>query len=220
MMPAEIEAFHRDAKGANGPFPRASWAAAPAPRVPASLDQPEQARVFARKAKQEVGPVEFSLAYLAGDPAAAQACTLILQQIQKVAAEAEWKVVGKLQPVPAPQWRAALKQRSYDLAYLSADALDDPLRLWLFMDPLGEGSLSPNDAKLNGMLRSALAQRNFASLQETMQQLHVHFHETMPFAPLWQRDVTVAVHPSLQTPPLDAVHLFANIAEWKLKGGP
>jgi ABC-type transport system substrate-binding protein len=216
------EAFHHDAKeprGANGPFPRGSWAAAPAPRVPASLDQPEQARVFARKAKQEVGPVEFSLAYLESDPAAAKACALIVQQIQKVAAETEWKVVGKLQPIPAAQWRAVVKQRSYDLAYVSAESLDDPLPLWLFIDPLGEGSLAPNDAKLNGMLRSALAQRHFASLKETMQQLHVHFHETMPFVPLWQRNVPVAIHPSLQTPALDADHLFANFAEWKWKGG-
>ncbi len=210
----------KEPRAANGPYPRGSWAAAPSPRVPASLDQPEQARVFARKAKQEVGPVEFSLAYPDDDPAAAAACTQIVQQIQKIAAEAEWKVVGKLQAVPASQWRQALKQRSYDLVYLSAHSLDDPLRLWLLLDPLGEGSLALNDSKLNDMLRSALAQRKFDSLKETMQQVHVHFHETMPFVPLWQRDVHVAVHPSLQTPPLDADHVFARIGEWKVKGAP
>jgi Bacterial extracellular solute-binding proteins, family 5 Middle len=60
-------------RSANGPFPRGCWLAAPAPRVPEELYQPELARSFAKKAK--VKKLEWTLKYPDNDPRLAAVCT-------------------------------------------------------------------------------------------------------------------------------------------------
>lgn len=208
---------------ANGPFPRGSWAAAPAARVPVELHSREKARSLAKKATTAAG-AEWTLKYPADDERAAKACAAIALQVTECFAEAGVKVTIRPEGLSPRALRAAAVRRDYDLLYGAIDRADEPLRLEAIFDPhadaqrlSGDVVLSAEgDAKLQGLLRSALTHRRFGAVQEVMQTIHVHLAETMPLVPLWQLDVHAALRPELHAPRLEALALFGNVLEWKL----
>ena len=160
--------------------------------------------------KGETAALEWTLKYAADDPRVQAACAEMAKVIRSVFEDAKIKAVVHAQGLPPHALQKALREHDYDFAYTSEADLDDPVRLALFFDA------SDGDAKLQQLLRTTLQYRQFTTLQENMQTVHVHLYETMPLIPLWQLDLHVLAHPSLRVPPLDARSVFARIAEWKL----
>jgi peptide/nickel transport system substrate-binding protein len=209
---------------ANGLFPRGSWASCPAPRVPAELFQPEQARSLARKLAPAADGFAWTLKYANDDVRVKDACEAMAASITAVFQDA--KIKANVRPVGLTphELKKALQERDYDLLYTSEENLDDPVRLNLLFDSapdavkaggsnyLGDDS----DTKLQQLLHVCLQHRQFTALQENMQAVHVHLYETMPAIPLWQLDMHVMAHSSLSLPPLESRAVFARIQEWKI----
>jgi len=85
----------------NGLFPRGSWANSSAQRVPEELYRLEGARADARKAAKELARVEWTLKYPDGDPRLHAAFNELAEQMGKVLAAANVKVVIRPLPLPA-----------------------------------------------------------------------------------------------------------------------
>lgn len=208
---------------ANGPFPRGSWAAAPATRVPVELYSREKARSLAKKIPATAN-LEWVLKYPADDKRVAGACAEIARQVSECFAEAGVKVAIRPLGLSPQALRVAAERGDYDLLYGAIDRADEPLRLWSLFNAPADGQSGDSaitlgavaDAKLQGLLRSAQAQRRFGNVQEVMQAIHAHLAETMPLVPLWQFDVHAAVRPELHVPRLEALALFESVLEWKL----
>ncbi len=208
---------------ANGLFPRDSWASAPVPRVPEELFHAEQARSFARKAKAESAKLELTLKYPAADARVEAACTEVGQTIVALFQEANIKTKVQVQGLAPPALRKAIEERDFDLLYMSAEGLDDPVRLALLFDRQesamragGGNYLGCDNDKLHELLRTALQHRQFGAVAENMHTIHVHLYESMPAIPLWQLDVHVLAQPSLRAGGLDPRAAFANVREWKI----
>ena len=209
---------------ANGLFPHGSWASCPAPRVPAELFQPEQARSLARKLAAGADGFAWTLKYANDDGRVKDACEAVAAAITAMFRESKIKATITPIGLPPHEVQKALRERDYDLLYTSEDNLDDPVRLNLLFDPtpdavkaggsnyLGDDS----DAKLQQLLRVCLQHRQFTALQENMQAVHVHLYETMPAIPLWQLDLHVMAHSSLHVSPLEGHAVFARIQDWKI----
>ncbi len=212
----------KDHATANGLFPRGSWAAAP--QVPAELFQPEQARSLAKQAQKDVDKLNFSLKYPADDARVKAACEEIAHAIEAIFQQGGIPCEVNTIALTPHALRKALHERDFDLAYVAADNLDDPIRLAMFLDRQEEatGAGGSNflgyegDTKLHELLRSALQYRQFSTLQEKMHAIHTHLHDTMPAIPLWQLDTHVMIHATLKTPGIDPRVVFANVREWKV----
>jgi peptide/nickel transport system substrate-binding protein len=206
----------------NGPFPRGSWLAAPAPRVPEELDQPELARSFARKAGAKA--FAWTLKFPDDDPLLAQACADLARQVRARFHEAGVDLTLTPIPLPPRQLRDALRKRDFELVYHHLDDADSPYALAELFDAhpdaVAEGGNNflgyDQDAKLQSLLRSALHQRRFRSVQELYHGIHAHLVETMPVVPLWQVPGYVAIQPALHVPPLERWSVFGDVLEWKL----
>jgi ABC-type oligopeptide transport system substrate-binding subunit len=209
---------------ANGLFPRGSWAAAPAPRVPEELYQPEQARSLARKLPKETGALEWTLKYPDDEAHVKLACEEMARAITAILQEVGIKANVQAQGLSSHALQKAIWQRDYDLLYTSADRLDNPVRLALLFDSSPDASSTggsnylgyDSDAKLQQLLNASLQHRQFTVLQENLQAIHVHLYETMPLIPLWQLDMHVMIHPSLRVPALESPRVFAKVQEWKV----
>ncbi len=207
----------------NGLFPRESWAACPAPRVPAELYDADLARSFARKAKTEIAQLEWTLKYPAGNPRVQAACVEMASAIAALFQEAGVKASVSAIPLPPSQLRKALDERDYDLLYMCMERCDDPVRLALLFDPSadalragGSNFLGSDDVKLQELVHAALKHRQFSVAQAGMHAVHGYLNETMPIIPLWQLDLHVLARPALSLPALDS-GVFARIHEWRLQ---
>jgi peptide/nickel transport system substrate-binding protein len=205
-----------------GPFPADCWATAPLSRVPDY--QAELAKSFAKKAGQELGQIRLTLKFPADDPGAKEACAALAAAVTKTFSEAQATIIVALAPLAPQKMRTALHERDYDLAYHHRHFPDNNFWLWPLFDPHPD-ALRPggsnflgydNDAKLQSLLRSAMSQRHFPTVQELEQSIHSHLHERMPLIPLWQLPENVAVHPSLVAPGIDPGRVFGNILDWKV----
>ncbi len=213
---AAKEKYHATA---NSLFPRNSWAACPAPRVPAELYQPEQARLYAQQAKKNLGNPTWTLKYPAGDPHIQKACADIAQSIRGLFPDAS----VRLEALAPRDLRIALEERHFDLLYHTAEDLDDPLRLAALFDaqesatrPGGANYLGyNNDVRLQELLAAALKYRQFSSAQANMHAVDAHLYETMPAIPLWQLDLHVLIQPTLRLPPIDGSSVFSGVRGWK-----
>lgn len=211
---------HFRGTAANGLFPRDSWAAAPAPRIPEF--KAEAARSFARQADK--GSLDITLKFPADDPRVKAACDEIVSSIQAVFQDAKVAINLKAVGLTPHDLRKAMHERDYDLAYTHEDGLDDPVRLALLFDRDADAVRAggsnylgyDGDLKLQELLRSALQHRQFSAVQEAMQAIHVHLFETMPAIPLWHIETHVLVHSSLRVPALNAHAVFASIHDWKI----
>jgi ABC-type oligopeptide transport system substrate-binding subunit len=208
---------------ANGLFPRPSWASCPVPRVPAELYQHDLAKSLARKAKAEIAQIDWTLKYTAGNAPLQAACEEMAGTIAMLFNEAGIKASIKAVGLTPTAARKALAERDYDLLYVSAERLDDPVRLALLFDPSpdalragGSNYLGCDDVRLQELLQSALRHRQFAKAQAGMHAVHVHLNDTMPAIPLWQLDLHVLAQPSLHLPPLTSRQLFSRIRAWKI----
>jgi ABC-type transport system substrate-binding protein len=212
---------------ANGPYPPKSWASASTKGGPARLYDPDRARTLLRQARKVdgVAKVELTLKYPEGDPRVERACRDIARQLGALGDSAGCPVRVRLVALPPRALRQALQDRDYELAYHHLDYADESYWLWPLFDPRAEAVKAggsnylgyQNDATLEGLFRTAMNHRDFARVRERTHLIHEHLSERMPLIPLWQLDVLVAVHPDLETGPLDATHLFGEAARWRLK---
>jgi ABC-type transport system substrate-binding protein len=209
----------------NGPFPRGSWAMANSTRVPEELFSAEAARVKARAAGKELAKVEWTLKYPDGDPRLHAAFKELAEQVRQVLAPAGVEVVIRPSPLPPRLLQKAIRERDFDLVYHHLDLAENAEVLATVFDAhadaLGPGGSNflgyAQDVRLQERLRTALHHRDFPPLRSSMHDVHARLFETMPLIPLWQLPYTVAVTSKLQTPTLDALAVFADVLEWKLR---
>jgi peptide/nickel transport system substrate-binding protein len=126
-------------------------------------------------------------------------------------------------PVSPQEHRRIINDREFDIAYLSEENTDQPYAMATMFDahedarkPGGRNYLGyDGDIKMQELMRSALAHRQFSVVQTNMHALHAHLHETMPFVPLWQLDFHVLAQPSLRMQPVNSASVFAHIDSWE-----
>jgi ABC-type oligopeptide transport system substrate-binding subunit len=218
--PKGLEKYHRTL---NGITPRGSWATCPAPRVPGELYNAEQARLFAKQAQKNLDKCELTLHYPRGDARLQRACEEIAQTINDVLNSAGIKSKVSPQPVAPQELRRIINDREFDIAYMSEENTDQPYAMAMMFDghenakkPGGRNYLGyDGDIKMQELMRSALAHRQFSVVQTNMHALHAHLHETMPLVPLWQLDCHVLAQPSLRMQPVNSASVFANVASWE-----
>src|SRR5262249_36152820 len=116
----------------NGPFPAGSWACCPPSRVPAKLYDPGLAQTKAKqaRAKLKTETVKLTLKFPDDDPRARKACADICAQLAKLGG-----VRVKAEALPPNDFREAIEQRDYDLAYCHLDYASDFYWLWPLFDP-------------------------------------------------------------------------------------
>ncbi|HZZ82253.1 MAG TPA: ABC transporter substrate-binding protein [Gemmataceae bacterium] len=206
---------------ANGLFPRGSWASCPVPRVPAELYQRDLARSLARQAKAENAQFDWTLKYPAGDERVRGACEEMASALAALFGEAGIKTSVKTVGLAPAALRQALAERDYDLLYLSAEHLDDPLQLALLFDPSPEAAraggsnyLGCEDVRLQELLQAALRHREFPLAQAAMHAVHVHLNDHMPAIPLWQIEVHALARAPLTAPQVSSRQLFSRIRDW------
>jgi ABC-type transport system substrate-binding protein len=206
----------------NGLFPRGSWATSPAAR-PEELFAPDKVRTSARLAAKELEGKEWTLKYPDGDPRLDVALKEAAETIMKLLAESDIRVTVRPVPLPPRKLQEAVRERDFDLVYLSLDRPDRSYALWPLFDPSpdavkpgGSNFLGYDDAELQSWLRKALHHRDFNLARDHMQGAEAHLYATMPLIPLWKLPYVVAVHGRLHAADLDPLAVFANVLEWKV----
>jgi ABC-type transport system substrate-binding protein len=206
----------------NGPFPPGSWACQGPPKLRADLYE----KGLASRFKSTGSGLTLTLKYPSDDPVVEKACEDIRDQVLKNAG-----IQLQLLARPARQLRTEVEdQFDYELAYCHFDYGSDAYWLWpLFntdaraLESGGGNYLGyQNDSDLQKKFRQAMSHREFASVQGFQRDIHVLFYQKMPLIPLWQLDTLLVVSQDLKAvgidpQSVDPLHLFANIAEWKLE---
>lgn len=204
----------------NGPYPPDSWACANSRNLRAGLFDPEKARTWANQAK--AAGATLTLKYPLGDPDVARAVAALCAQVKQHTDIA-------LEPVGCPpsELRQAVEvDHKYELAYYHWDYADESYWLWPLLEsnatgPGGTNFLGCKDAALDNRFAQVMKHRDFGELQRLTHNIHRHLDDTMPFVPLWQLDVQIAIHHQLKTVPvpdrLDPLLLFSHAARWKLE---
>jgi peptide/nickel transport system substrate-binding protein len=207
-------------KALNGPYPPRSWAWDST--LPTDPYKPNLAKAHAEKAKEGRAVLrKLSLKYPKDDPAVAQACEEIRNQVRQLGAGIDLE----LKPLePRDLRRDVEEQHDYDLAYYSWDYPDETY--WL-LPLLGQGGRNflgyQDDSELEGAILQAMIYRNPARVKSLTHRIHEIFYEKMPFIPLWQLDTHLAIHQSLsmvdsQDRPVDPdpLLIFTSVETWKL----
>jgi ABC-type oligopeptide transport system substrate-binding subunit len=216
----------RPHKPLNGPYPPRSWAYDHT--LPADPYKPGLAKAHAEKAKESHAvPCKLSLKYPKGDPAVAQACEEIRNQVQQSAPGIDLE----LTPLGPRELRRDVEEmQAYDLAYFSLDYPDETYWLYPLLDPraTGPGGRNflgyQNDADLEGAILKAMTYRDPYRVKNLTHHIHQVFFEKMPFIPLWQLDTHLAInHQSLSMVDLqdrpvdpDPLLIFTSVEAWKL----
>jgi len=207
----------------NGPFLPGTWPWSPRT---GPMDDADLARAKIRDLK-EVGKLpklELQLKYPDNDPAIAEACKMMAQQI----ADLKCGVTLLLKPVPAGDYyRHLVLENDYQLAFWRHDFCDDWFNLTSLFDPAASGLGNRNflgyqpPAMIQQLLARTQDRRDFSVVKRTMQQLHDALAEEMPIIPLWHLDTHVLLSNSLTTVPavgrLNPLAPFIDIEQWTLR---
>jgi ABC-type transport system substrate-binding protein len=199
-----------------GPFPPGTWPCSP---LAGRLDDPDLA---SRDRKPGSPSVELELKYPDGDPAVAEACKRMAEQVAEVKAG----VTLRLKAVPAADYhRQVFESRDFQLAYWHHDYRDD------WFSPAGLFERSANDVgnfmhfvpskEMHELLLDCQDRRQFGAVQEAMQRLHLTFAAEMPFIPLWHLDTHALLAAGLTTVPpaaqLDPLAPFTHVEQWSIR---
>jgi peptide/nickel transport system substrate-binding protein len=204
----------------NGPYLPGTWACKPT--IPADLYKFEQARALAEKAREDLtGSVKLTLKFPDDDPAVAEACNLIREQVAKLGTGID----VELQPRSVRNLHNEVAVlHDYDLAYYSWDYATDAYWLWPALDPRGAGEGGANvcgyanDEVLESLFRKVMVHRDFAVVQDLTRQIHEAFYDKMPFIPLWQLDGYLAFRNGLTLPAdLDLMNVFGDVEHWMIE---
>ncbi|HJT79079.1 MAG TPA: ABC transporter substrate-binding protein [Gemmataceae bacterium] len=216
------DAFRRGGPGENvhhvltGPFPAGSWACGQA-QVGYRHDRARRELVEAQKAGLE--GVELTLKYPNDDPAVKRAMEAVRDQVKT-------EIGVALNPVavdPHDLKEQVEGAHDYDLAYYHYDFPSEAYWLWPLFDPQGTEEHGSNylgytnDADLQQDFGNVMAYCDFEKVREATHALSDRLCEKMPFIPLWQLDRHVALTTDLKTGPLDPLHLFSDVEQWRLE---
>jgi len=200
----------------HGPFPRGSWAYNP---DAVEYSQAQAAASFAL-AKQELQgnlkPIQ--LVFPARDQDILQAC----EQIQRDAAATG--IVIELTPVaPEEMYQRVVVRHAFDLVYWRHDFAGGSYWLWPLLDPQDTGARGGNfmgykpNLNLQTMFTSLMQHKQFRTVKKHTHQIHTEISRAAVVIPLWQLDTYVGVHKSVENVKLDAVRLFDDIENWRIR---
>jgi ABC-type transport system substrate-binding protein len=201
-----------------GPFPLGSWAYNPdltpdkvSPFNPSMARQRAQSSGFSGTLK---------LRFPGEDEQAARACAAIQKAVEQHAGL-------RLTPEPMPSSQIASDLASdnptFDLLYWYYDFPNETLSLWPLLDPR---AISPNgqnyfgyrgDSELERLFRLIQSRRDFEFVRRRSHEVHEHLWRKMVFIPLWQLDVHVAMHVSLEARRLHPLYVFEEVETWRRK---
>ncbi|HEX4588377.1 MAG TPA: ABC transporter substrate-binding protein [Gemmataceae bacterium] len=201
-----------------GPFLPNTWPCNGA--LAGRLDDPDLARSLRSR---EAGKVDLVLKYPAGDPAVAEACKLMAQQV----AEANAGVTLKPTPVAADDYyQQIVYNTDFDLAYWHYDYPNDWFSPAGLLDSSARGHGGRNfmrytpSSAINDLLVKCQDRREFGVVQQAMRQLHTTFGYEVPFIPLWHLDTHALLAVGLETvppaPQLDPLAPFTHIEQWSV----
>jgi peptide/nickel transport system substrate-binding protein len=203
----------------NGPFPPNTW---PCSDRAGALDDADLARSLARKG----GKLELQLKYPGGDPAVAEACKLIAQQVAEV--NGGVSLVPKAVD-PADYYQDVFLNTNFQLAFWHYDYPDEwfsQTGLFAF-DPAALGHQGRNfmrydpDAGVKQLLARCQDRRDFGEVRAALRQWHLTFAREMPFIPLWHLDTHALLATGLSTVPpaglLDPLAPFTHIEQWAVR---
>ena len=120
------------------------------------------------------------------------------------------------------------ERHEYHLAYYSWDYPDESYWLWPLLDPEpdrpgGRNFLGYRDVGFRSAIIQAMGYRNPATIKSLTHRIHEVFFQNMPFIPLWQLDIHVAVHRSLslvdgqgRQVEIDPLLIFTGVETWTL----
>jgi hypothetical protein len=141
---------------------------------------------------------------------------------QKTGRGAKVDVEISAKPLAGPALADAIRSREYDLALAWEDDGDQPARLMALFDPRtsalapgGSNYLGVDDSELHALTIGLVNSRRFAVLREGMHNIHGRLYETMPFIPLRQPAVVVAVGPGWNVTVPDPLRPFLTATEWQ-----
>jgi peptide/nickel transport system substrate-binding protein len=198
----------------NGPYPPGSWACKPDVKAYDTISAKAQLELAkgTRAAKTNL-----TLKYSDEDPAVAEACKLIKEQIEELDKTLTIEPVAR---TPQQLHREVEIDHDYQLAYYSHDFASNAYWLWpLFqIDGARENFLGyKNDADLEQLLRKLMGRRDFSEVQKLARQVHQHIFDKVPFVPLWQLDTHLVIRKNLQLPDdLDPLAVFQDADSWVL----
>jgi peptide/nickel transport system substrate-binding protein len=203
----------------NGPYPVSSWPTQL--NLPPQPFNPELARSQAEKAKAEGAMVgRLSLKFPQGDPAVAEACQAIHDQLIALNLGIELELIPRSE---RDLHRDVEERNDYDLAYYYWDFPNEMYWLWPLFDPRATGPGGSNflgyqnDDELESLFRRVLTHREFSVVRDLTRRIHALLYDKMPLIPLWQLDTHVAWHNSLDIPEaIDPLRIFPGVEHWSL----
>ncbi|MBX7104436.1 MAG: hypothetical protein K1X57_10165 [Gemmataceae bacterium] len=186
-----------------GPFPANTW---PADAESGPLDDDALARA---EVKAGAAPAEkLTIVYEDDDVAAGLACARIAAQLAGLGLPAEAK------PLATAEYRRALAEKSYDLAYRHFDFRDE------WFEPGELFTTAGSTARLDAALGRAAVRAEFTAKRDAYRRLHRDFRADMPFVPLWCLDAHVVLRRGVEAYPsadrIDPLHPLAEIDRWRV----
>lgn len=210
-------------KPLSGPYPPGSW---PADANAVRFD-PNSARGHVAAIKER-GLAHLTLKYPADDERAQRACEDIAAAWDKLETSVKLELLPR---DPHVLVNEVVRGHEYDLAYMSWDYRDDTYWLWPLFDRSfealasgGTNYLGYQDPELAADFQRAMSHREMKEVRKWTRAIDRQIQEKLPFIPLWQLDVPVALKPWLQTPnkqPLDLrgrdpLAVFFGVEGWQL----
>lgn len=201
-----------------GPYPLGSWAYNP------DLTPDKVTAFNPSMARQRAQSSGFSgtlkLRFPVEDEQAANACAAIQKAVEQHAG-----LRLTLEAMPSQQIAADLASENptFDLLYWHYDFPNETLSLWPLLDPR---AISPNgqnffgyrgDSELERLFRLIQSRRDFEFVRRRSHEVHDHLWRKMVFIPLWQLDVHVAMHVSLEVRRLHPLYVFDEVETWRRK---
>ena len=192
-------------------FPKDTWPCNP--ETP-TLDDESLARAGLREAK--LPPDRLILMFDNDDPTAKKACDKIAVQLQELGVPTDAKGYA------GSEFRRALAEKGYDLAFRHYDYRDDWFDPAELFTPAhgGLAGSGAGTARLEGLLERCVRRNEYAALRLLRRQLHQEFREVMPFIPLWSPDMHIVLRRNVEPYPnaerLDPHAPLVDIDRWKL----
>jgi ABC-type transport system substrate-binding protein len=198
-------------KALTGPFPSGTW---PCDPESPTLDDESLARAGLREAK--LPPERLILMFDSDDPTAKKACDKIVAQLQELSVGIDAKGYA------SAEYRRALAEKGYDLAYRYFDFKDDWFDPDLLFTPANGGLVGAGAgmARLEALLQRGATRCDYVALRDLRRALHREFREVMPFVPLWSPDIHIVLRRTVEPYPaadrIDPHAPFVDIDRWKL----
>jgi ABC-type oligopeptide transport system substrate-binding subunit len=209
--------FHR---ALTGPYPPGSWACDSKFKVEGMFNL-DHAKTKAQVARNDRSTrVKITLKYPDNDPAVARACKVIREQLKALDINLELIALE-----PRKLHDDVEVKQDYDLAYYHWDYSSQAYSLSPLFDrnsagPGGRNYMDYKDenAILDGYLQDMMTHRDFRTLQRLAHDVHARINDRLPFIPLWQLDMHIAIHESLTMPAVpDPLRVFGDVEQWSLE---